>query len=74
MPHRIYIIGAGAIGSLVGSFLTKKFGMEKIVLVDVDEEHIKAVQKNGLKVFDKGCKSPKLETIDIKRIENARHS
>jgi len=65
MPHKIYIIGAGAIGSLIGSFLTRKFGKEKIVLVDVDEEHIDAIKKNGLKVFDKGCKSPGLETVDV---------
>jgi 2-dehydropantoate 2-reductase len=65
MPHKIYIIGAGAIGSLVGSFLTKKFGKEKIILVDVDQEHIEAINKNGLKVFDKGSKSPKLETVDV---------
>ncbi|MBW8016951.1 MAG: ketopantoate reductase family protein [Planctomycetes bacterium] len=65
MPDTIYIIGAGAIGSLVGSFLTRKFGKEKVVLVDVDEEHIDAAQKNGLKVFDKGTKSPRLETVDI---------
>ena len=65
MPHKIYIIGAGAIGSLVGSFLTKKFGKEKIVLVDVDEEHIDTIKKNGLKVFDKGSKSPGIETVDV---------
>jgi len=65
MPHKIYIIGAGAIGSLIGSFLTRKFGKGKIVLVDVDEEHIDAIKKNGLKVFDKGSKSPGLETVDV---------
>jgi 2-dehydropantoate 2-reductase len=65
MPDKIYIIGAGAIGSLVGSFLTRKLGKEKIVLVDVDQEHINAVKKNGLKVFDKGTKSPQIETFDI---------
>jgi len=65
MSDTIYIIGAGAIGSLVGSFLTKKFGKERIVLVDVDEEHIAAIEKDKLKVLDKGAKRSKPEFVDV---------
>jgi 2-dehydropantoate 2-reductase len=65
MSDKIYIIGAGAIGSLVGSHLTRKFGKETVVLVDVDEEHIDTVKSYGLKIFDQGSKDPHLETVDI---------
>lgn len=65
MPNRIYIIGAGAIGSLVGSALTRTYGKEAVVLVDVDEEHINAVNNHGLKIFDQSSKKPHLETLDI---------
>jgi 2-dehydropantoate 2-reductase len=65
LSDKIYIIGAGAIGSLVGSHLTKKFGKETVILIDVDTEHINAVKNHGLKIFDQGRKDPHLETIDV---------
>lgn len=65
MSDKIYIIGAGAIGSLIGSGLTRKFGKKAIVLVDVDLEHINAINKFGLKIFDQGGKDSHLETLDI---------
>lgn len=65
MSKKIYIIGAGAIGSLVGGYLTKKLGKENIVLVDIDEEHIKNIRDEGLKIFDKGQKNPQLQKLQI---------
>lgn len=65
MSKKIYVIGAGAIGSLVGGYLTKKLGKENIVLVDIDEEHIKNIKDKGLKIFDKGQKNPRPQIIDV---------
>lgn len=65
MSKKIYILGAGAIGGLVGARLTQKFGRENVTLVDIDEEHIKAISDKGLRIFDKGRKIPQIETIDI---------
>ena len=47
---RIAILGAGAMGSLYGSYL-KKSGQE-IVLVDIWPEHIKAINERGLTITD----------------------
>lgn len=62
---KIYIIGAGAIGGLIGGRLTKCFGREKITLIDTDEEHVKAVIDNGLRIYDKGRPDSHLESIDV---------
>jgi 2-dehydropantoate 2-reductase len=42
------IIGAGAMGCLLGSFLAR--AKEEVWLVDVWEEHVKEIEKNGLLV------------------------
>ena len=65
MGGEICIIGAGAIGGLVGSRLTKKYGTGKVVLVDTDKRHVRAIEKNGLRVYDKSAKKPRLETIPV---------
>ncbi len=65
MSKKIYVVGAGAIGGLVGAYLTKKFGKENITLIDIDEEHVKAIKDKGIRIYDKGRKNPQLETIDI---------
>ena len=67
MTRKIYIIGAGAIGSLVGGRLVKAFGPGAVTLIDVDEEHVRAVRDKGLRIFDKGQPDPHLEalTVDI---------
>ncbi len=62
---KIYVVGAGAIGGLVGGYLTKRFGRENVTLIDTDEEHIKAVRDNGLRIYDKGQKAHHWETIDV---------
>ncbi|MBB5174582.1 ketopantoate reductase family protein [Texcoconibacillus texcoconensis] len=41
-------IGAGAIGGVVGAYLAK--AGEDVTLVDVNEEHINEIQKNGLNI------------------------
>ena len=65
MLKKIYVVGAGAMGGLIGAYLTKKLGKENVTLIDIDEEHVKAVKAKGLRIYDKGRKNPQLETIDI---------
>jgi 2-dehydropantoate 2-reductase len=62
---KLYVIGAGAIGGLVGGYLTRKFGKENVILVDTDKEHVKAIRDRGLKIYDKGQKYPHQSTIDV---------
>lgn len=52
------IVGAGAMGCLLGGFLAK--AQEEVWLIDVWEEHIKEINKNGLQVVqeDKGESIP----------------
>ncbi len=65
VSEKVYVIGSGAIGGLVGGYLTKKFGKENISLVDINKEHIKAIRDKGLRIYDKGQKNHQLETIDV---------
>lgn len=65
MSKKIYILGAGAIGGLIGGRLTQKFGRENVTLIDTDKEHIKAISDKGLRLFDKGCKIPQIENINV---------
>ncbi len=65
MSKKTYILGAGAIGGLIGARLTQKFGRENVILIDTDEEHIKAISDKGLRLFDKGRKNPQIEKIDV---------
>jgi 2-dehydropantoate 2-reductase len=44
---KIAIIGAGAMGSLFGSMLSK---VSEVSLIDINHDHVEAIQKNGLKV------------------------
>ena len=43
---KIGILGAGAMGSLVGAFLKKGGG--EVYFIDIFEEHMKAIRENGL--------------------------
>ena len=45
---KITVIGAGAMGSLFGAYLGA--GGNEVTLVDVWEEHVEAINKNGLLV------------------------
>jgi 2-dehydropantoate 2-reductase len=45
------IIGAGAIGGVIGAYLAKA-GSE-VEFVDINEEHVKAMKKNGLTIREK---------------------
>lgn len=65
MQKRIHIIGAGSIGGLIGSRLTKKYGKENIMLIDTDTEHVRSARDKGLRIYDKGQKKPRMETIDV---------
>ena len=48
MSTRIGIIGAGAIGCVVGGFLTK--AGHDVTLIDQWPEHVEAMKKNGLRL------------------------
>ena len=48
MGGRIAIMGAGALGSYVGAFLTREG--EDVTFVDMWPEHVEAMQKQGLRV------------------------
>ena len=65
MSKQIYVLGAGAIGGLVGGRLTQQYDRESITLIDTDEEHVKAVQDMGLKIYDKGRKYPDTDIIHV---------
>jgi len=61
---KIAIIGAGAMGSMHGGYLSKVG--EEVWLVDQWEEHIKAIKQNGLILSDKGVE----ETIRLNATTN----
>lgn len=45
---RIALVGAGSMGTVIGALASK--GGEDIVLVDVDEAHVRAMNENGARV------------------------
>ncbi len=47
---KIVIVGAGAMGSLLGSYLSKH---NDVILVDIWEDHVNAINKNGITVDEK---------------------
>lgn len=46
---KITVIGAGAIGGIIGAYLAK--GGSDVLLLDVVPEHVEQMQKNGLKII-----------------------
>ncbi|WP_461205468.1 ketopantoate reductase family protein [Clostridium sp. DL1XJH146] len=62
---KIAIIGAGVMGSLVGSML-KKSGTD-VWLVDTDKQKVKAIQQDGLKI----TLNDKVEDIKITAVNSA---
>lgn len=60
---KIAILGAGAMGSLVGAHLKKGGG--EVFFVDVNEEHMNAVAKNGLYMELEGDPKPEPETVFV---------
>lgn len=48
LKMRIAVVGAGPIGGNIGGRLAREG--EDITLIDVDAEHVRAIQKNGLQV------------------------
>lgn len=61
MIKKIYVIGAGAIGSLIGGYLTQTYGKNNVCLVDIDREHVDAIRKNKLRINNQG----KQQEIDV---------
>ena len=51
-PHTLYVLGAGAMGSLFGGLLAEG-GMD-VTLIDPWIEHVEQIQKNGLKMVGFG--------------------
>lgn len=51
-PRRIAVVGAGAMGSLIGGLLCEA-GLE-VTLIDIWQEHINRVRKEGLKILGYG--------------------
>ena len=45
---RTALVGAGSLGTIIGALLTQ--GGEDIVLVDVHEEHVKAMNDRGARI------------------------
>ena len=58
---RIAVIGAGAMGSVIGSLLAK--GGNDVSLIDVSEETVRAINERGLRIEDKTGDS---ETLRIR--------
>jgi len=65
MLKKIHIIGSGAIGGFVGAHLTKRFGKKSIILVDSDEEHVKAIRDKRLRILDHGKKENQYQEVDV---------
>lgn len=51
-PQKLYVLGAGAMGSLFGGLLAEG-GMD-VTLIDPWAEHVDAIEKNGLKMVGFG--------------------
>ena len=49
---KIAVLGAGAMGSFFGGLLAEK-GLS-VVLIDVWEEHVNTINKNGLRIIGVG--------------------
>lgn len=45
---KIAVIGAGSLGTIIGALLAK--GGRDVILVDANEEHVKALNKKGAKI------------------------
>ncbi len=65
MFKSIYFFGAGAIGGLIGGYLTEEFGKQRIFLIDKDKEHIDAIRQRDLRLIDIGNKKQNLHYIDV---------
>ncbi|MBP2242046.1 2-dehydropantoate 2-reductase [Cytobacillus eiseniae] len=46
--NKIAILGAGSLGTIIGAYLSK--GNQEVVLIDVNEEHVNALNETGAKV------------------------
>ena len=62
MHMKIGVLGAGAMGSLVGAYLKKGGG--EVYFIDVYEAHIEAIKENGLYMEIEGETEPEVVFID----------
>ena len=67
----ITIIGAGAMGSLFGSLLARSG--ENVLLIDIWQEHVNAINSNGLEVEFDG-KTTRVNIQASSKIQDARKS
>ena len=47
--QKIAIMGAGSLGTILGAYLNKS---RPVDLIDVNKEHVDAINKNGAKVIE----------------------
>lgn len=59
---KIGVLGAGAMGSLVGAHLKKGGG--EVYFIDIFEDHMKAIRENGLVMELEGEDEPQTVTVD----------
>jgi len=67
---KIAIIGAGAMGSLFGSMLSK---VSEVSLIDINHDHVEAIRKNGLKVENMDGSSSTFNLMITDRPEELSH-
>jgi len=67
---KIAIIGAGAMGSLFGSMLSK---VSEVSLIDINHDHVEAIRKNGLKVENMDGSSSTFNLMITNRPEELSH-
>jgi 2-dehydropantoate 2-reductase len=67
---KIAIIGAGAMGSLFGSMLSK---VSEVSLIDINHDHVEAIRKSGLKVENMDGSSSTFNLMITNRPEELSH-
>ncbi len=68
VDDNILIVGAGAIGGLVGAHLTESIGKNRVTLIDNDPAHVQTVKRRGLTIADRSSRNGHIRTVDV-RIE-----
>ncbi|KOP71700.1 ketopantoate reductase family protein [Cytobacillus solani] len=66
---RIAIMGAGSLGTIIGAFLSK--GKEHVELIDVNEEHVKALNETGASVIGTIKENVPVQAITPKEMTGA---
>ena len=58
---RIAVIGAGAMGTVIGALLTE--GGYDVELIDTYKEHVDAMNRNGVHIIGKADRNIKVKAI-----------